>query len=94
MRRIKVILAAVTAMMIMAVLSAPAMALDSPTPCYGFCDDAPTDAPCYGFCGNAAPADPSCYGFCGNSSITPDQAPLDCGWVWDRWEEDWVRVCR
>jgi hypothetical protein len=91
MRHIKVILAAVTAIMMMAVLSAPAMAQASPT-CYGFCDDAPADAPCYGFCGNAAPEDPSCHGFCGDSSTAPPPNQ-DCGWVWSPEEDDYVWAC-
>jgi hypothetical protein len=92
MRRSKVILAAVTAMlMLMAMLSAPAMAQSS-TPCYGFCDNAPADADCYGFCGNAAPNDPSCHGFCGDYPTTrePD---WQCDWVWSYEEDDWVWAC-
>ncbi len=90
MRRSRVILAAVTAMLMMALFSAPAIAQSS-TPCYGFCDNAPADQPCYGFCGNAAADDPSCHGFCGDyASAPPNQ---DCGWAWSPEEDDWVWAC-
>ena len=92
MRRSKVILAAVTAMLMMALFSAPAIAQSS-TPCYGFCDNAPADQPCYGFCGNAAPDDPSCHGFCGPYPTTTQEPEWECGWAWDPWEEEWVWAC-
>jgi hypothetical protein len=105
MRYFKVVLAATAAMMMIAALSAPAMAQSSPTPCYGFCNNSATDAPCYGFCGNSAPGDPSCHGFCGNPNYYGNSDPDDyyyggapnyyggnCRWVRD-YDGDWFRDC-
>ncbi|MBV9453769.1 MAG: hypothetical protein JOZ19_06565 [Rubrobacter sp.] len=94
MRRIKVILAAVAAMMMIAALSAPAMAQPVPT-CYGFCGNSDPDDYYYGgnpnyYGGNPNyyNSDPDDYYYGGN----PNYYGGDCRWVQD-YDGDWFQDC-
>jgi hypothetical protein len=90
MRRIKVILAALAAMMMMAALSAPAMAQPVPT-CYGFCGNSDTDDSNYY---NPNYYNPNYYNPNYYNS-DPDDSNYygdNCRWVQD-YDGDWFQTC-